>query len=587
MIVYNGDACGIAYSNAVGQYNDIRAASIAGYLCDARTMVHEFGHNIGLQHDRYEIGIAPHEYSVNYREGYGWVDMANKERSIMSYNDQCSDNGFTCTRLHRFSSPNINRKGLPFGEMGYSDSVQFMNKYYGYVANFRDANTSYKPNVDMNCMESSQDKDIHCYVATAAFGNYMQEDVQILRDFRDQFLQTNLLGQKFVETYYEYSPYLAHYIDNNLIAKTISQYLIKAISFIIKYKLEVILGLFSLLGFKFIGLKALWLILFFGIIKSANADVAVPSLFSNYVSINPASRLLVTTPMLAGLSYEMREKNGKANNMEFTTEATKADVLIGTYTPQFFFDINVYTNEVATETIKSNGLADAENELETSELKFQLGGQFSLLGQVGFKYHRIEVSDNEKQESRDQQIMGLGGISLWSGLRLGYGFDLVSESGKNIADAKWLDLYFAVAGGSFSGSAGSVYEYNFYRSPEVVASDGVFVNARPEVWSHTFIYEMAAPIFDLIPIDKFRFHLNLEQQKAMDVYYDDPVNKTEYGLRFGGSLFGSTNYNFDYSVASYDNQTNDSETRMTLGLYWGLGGAMSSGGGGGGEASAN
>jgi len=41
-----------------------------------------------------------------------------------------------------------------------------------------------------------------CFIATAAFGSYMEPHVQLLRDF-------------FVRTYYRYGPIAAHYINNN------------------------------------------------------------------------------------------------------------------------------------------------------------------------------------------------------------------------------------------------------------------------------------------------------------------------------------------------------------------------------------
>jgi len=48
-----------------------------------------------------------------------------------------------------------------------------------------------------------------CFIATAAYGTPMSEDVRYLRAFRDQYLLTNSLGQRFVELYYRYSPPLA------------------------------------------------------------------------------------------------------------------------------------------------------------------------------------------------------------------------------------------------------------------------------------------------------------------------------------------------------------------------------------------
>jgi hypothetical protein len=45
-----------------------------------------------------------------------------------------------------------------------------------------------------------------CFVATAAYGSVMANDVEMLRRFRDMFLQTTVLGELAVEAYYTFSP---------------------------------------------------------------------------------------------------------------------------------------------------------------------------------------------------------------------------------------------------------------------------------------------------------------------------------------------------------------------------------------------
>ena len=51
-----------------------------------------------------------------------------------------------------------------------------------------------------------------CFIATAAYGSPMEQNVTILREFRDGFLLTNPLGRAFVGIYYKYSPPLAEFI---------------------------------------------------------------------------------------------------------------------------------------------------------------------------------------------------------------------------------------------------------------------------------------------------------------------------------------------------------------------------------------
>ena len=51
-----------------------------------------------------------------------------------------------------------------------------------------------------------------CFIATAAYGTPMAEELRYLRAFRDQYLLTNKPGRWFVELYYQWSPPLADYI---------------------------------------------------------------------------------------------------------------------------------------------------------------------------------------------------------------------------------------------------------------------------------------------------------------------------------------------------------------------------------------
>ena len=51
-----------------------------------------------------------------------------------------------------------------------------------------------------------------CFIATAAYGSYLDPHVKVLRDFRDRFMLGNAMGKAFVDFYYAYSPSMAGFI---------------------------------------------------------------------------------------------------------------------------------------------------------------------------------------------------------------------------------------------------------------------------------------------------------------------------------------------------------------------------------------
>ncbi len=75
----------------------------------------------------------------------------------------------------------------------------------------------------------------YCFIATAAYGSYLNPHVEVLRNFRDRYLLTNALGREFVSFYYFVSPPLAGYISRHEYLKTLTRWMLSPVVLIVQY----------------------------------------------------------------------------------------------------------------------------------------------------------------------------------------------------------------------------------------------------------------------------------------------------------------------------------------------------------------
>jgi hypothetical protein len=73
-----------------------------------------------------------------------------------------------------------------------------------------------------------------CFIATAAFGSYLDPHVMVLRHFRDDVLLQSKAGTAFVRFYYHYSPPIANFIAQHEVLRTLIRFALTPVIFLVK-----------------------------------------------------------------------------------------------------------------------------------------------------------------------------------------------------------------------------------------------------------------------------------------------------------------------------------------------------------------
>jgi hypothetical protein len=73
-----------------------------------------------------------------------------------------------------------------------------------------------------------------CFIATAAYGSYLDPHVKVLRNFRDDVLLQSRLGTAFVKFYYKHSPPIADYIAQHESLRMLFRLLLTPVILLVK-----------------------------------------------------------------------------------------------------------------------------------------------------------------------------------------------------------------------------------------------------------------------------------------------------------------------------------------------------------------
>ena len=153
------------------------------------------------------------EYGYNNDHIKGYCRLRNEERTF---------------RISRITAVRV----LPLGEWVSIHSLSNFN-----ISSSKYSYSSNKSSSESKISRSSSNEG--CYIATMAYGSYEHPQVIVLRWYRDNVLQKDLLGRLFIRTYYFFSPKLVVVLEGHDKINRIIRYILdKQVQRIKKHKIN-------------------------------------------------------------------------------------------------------------------------------------------------------------------------------------------------------------------------------------------------------------------------------------------------------------------------------------------------------------
>lgn len=137
-----------------------------------------------------------------------------------------------------------------FGEPGVFTNVGYYRDWISStIADMTPINNT--PEEQAPAIEPSGGSGSQCFIATAAYGSYLDPHVVTLRRFRDDVMLTNVLGERMVAFYYRHSPEFAEIIADSEILKSAVRILLTPIIAAIRSPLLMLMALVLIAAFAY------------------------------------------------------------------------------------------------------------------------------------------------------------------------------------------------------------------------------------------------------------------------------------------------------------------------------------------------